>query len=79
MRQNKTIKEIHNLKYCTGSHPAIREHYKNGKRPTEFGNKVWATSLVLINYLQEQPFNLETLRVLEIGCGWGLLGIYLAK
>ncbi len=25
------------------------------------------------------PFDLKGLRVLEIGCGWGLLGVYLAK
>lgn len=34
---------------------------------------------MLIKYLQENPFELKGLRVLEIGCGWGLLGVYLAK
>jgi predicted nicotinamide N-methyase len=79
MRQLTTIKEVHDFKYFTGHHPKIRNHYRAGKRPTEFGNKVWATSLVLLDYLQEGPFDLKGLRVLEIGCGWGLLGVYLAK
>ncbi|MCK5688753.1 methyltransferase domain-containing protein [Myxococcota bacterium] len=72
-------KQIHNFKYYTGAHPEIQAHYRKGNRPTEFGNKVWATSLVLLDYLQKNPFKLRSLRVLEIGCGWGLLGVYLAK
>ena len=62
-----------------GSHPKIRAQFRSTKRPTDFGNKVWASSVVLINYLQENPFELKGLRVLEIGCGWGILGAYLAK
>lgn len=77
------IKQIHNFKYTTGAHPEILAQFRKGKRPTEFGNKVWATSLVLIDYLAKQPyplpFSLNNLRVLEIGCGWGLLGVFLAK
>ena len=79
MKNLATVKEIHDFKYCTGHHPTLRAHYKSGKRPTEFGNKVWATSLVLLDYLQKKPFELNGLRVLEIGCGWGLLGVYLSK
>ncbi|MCK5883801.1 MAG: class I SAM-dependent methyltransferase [Bacteriovoracaceae bacterium] len=79
MIQNKTVKQVHNFKYFTGSHPKIRAHYLAGNRPTEFGNKVWATSLVLLNYLHERNFDLKNKRVLEIGCGQGLLGVYLAQ
>ena len=79
MRQLTTIKEVHDFKYFTGNHPKIRSHYRAGKRPTEFGNKVWATSLILLDYLQKGPFKLNNLRILEIGCGWGLIGVYLAK
>ena len=79
MRNLTTIKEVHDLKYCTGHHPILKAHYKSGKRPTEFGNKVWATSLILIEYLKKKPFDLNGLRVLEIGCGWGLIGVYLSK
>ena len=79
INQDNTLKERHGLTYCTGAHPDIREHNKKGNRPTEFGNKVWATSLVLIDYLETSSLSLNGLRVLEIGCGWGLLGVYLAK
>jgi predicted nicotinamide N-methyase len=74
-----TIKEFNSFKYFTGAHPEIRKHFRQGNRPSEFGNKVWATSHVLLNYLDQEPFDLRGLRVLEIGCGWGLLGVYLAK
>lgn len=70
------------MTYCTGAHPEIRDHYRKGHRPTEFGNKVWPTSLVTIEYLAQHPnlltVPLDGLRVLEIGCGFGLLGVYLA-
>ena len=73
------IKEKYQLKYLTGAHPEVRALCRGNNRPTEFGNKVWATSLVLIDYLETKPFELQNLKVLEIGCGWGLIGVYLAK
>lgn len=76
---SKYIKEIGDFKYYLGSHPKIRSQFRATNRPTDFGNKVWASSVVLINYLEENPFELSGLRVLEVGCGWGLLGVYLAK
>jgi predicted nicotinamide N-methyase len=79
MSQTNSIREIGDFQYYIGSHPKMRSRLRSSSRPTEFGNKVWASSLVLINYLQENPFELKGLRVLEIGCGWGLLGVYLAK
>lgn len=75
----ETTKEIAGIKYYTASHPQIKKHYREGKRPLEFGNKVWATTLVLLNRINKQERKFQDLKVLEIGCGWGLLGIYLAK
>ncbi len=79
MKQSEIVKKSHGLSYYTAANPQIRALYRSGKRPTEFGNKVWATSLVLLDYLDTKPFPLQGLRVLEVGCGWGLLGVYLAK
>lgn len=79
MNQMNQIKEIQNLKFYTGAHPKIRSQLKRNNRPTEFGNKIWETSLVLIDHLETEPFALSNLRVLEIGCGWGLVGVFLAK
>lgn len=75
----KEIKTIHGLSYYTGSHPKIRLLNKKNSRPTEFGNKVWDTSLVFIDFLSQRNFNLNEKSVLEIGSGWGLLGLFLTK
>lgn len=42
----------------------------------EGGLKIWECSLDLIHYLDEQKIFTEDMRVLELGCGAGLVGIY---
>lgn len=75
-----TVKEMHNFKYYTGSHPEILNLYRKGNRPTMFGNKIWATALVVLDYLDNHcQVKLKNLKILEIGCGWGIIGNYLAK
>lgn len=47
--------------------------------PTQLhGNKLWGSTYVLLDYLRGHPPP-EHSRVLEVGCGWGLPGIYCAK
>lgn len=72
-------KNISGVKYHTASHPEVKKHYREGRRPLEFGNKVWATTLVVLNNLNNKENSFKNLKILEIGCGWGLLGIFLAK
>lgn len=79
MRKQTYIKQIQSIQHYTAGYPEIQKLFRSGKRPTEFGNKLWACSNVLIDYLHENDMELRGKRVLEIGCGWGLLGIYLAK
>jgi len=78
-KSSQGIKSIGDFRYYTGAHPKIRKHCRAGKRPKEFGDKVWATSFVMMEALAQKSSELSGLRVLEIGCGWGLLGVYLAK
>ena len=47
-------------------------------RPTLHGHKVWPTSFVLLDYLHQRGLPPQA-RVLELGCGWGLVGIACAK
>ena len=51
---------------------------KQEHEPTIHGNKVWNSSWVVMDYLQYQGLPMGT-RVMEIGCGWGLVGIYCAR
>jgi predicted nicotinamide N-methyase len=60
------------------SHPEVRRLQQTAARPSLHGQKVWPTSFVLLDYLQQRGVAPQT-RVLELGCGWGLVGIACAK
>ena len=60
------------------SHPEVRRLQHDAVQPSLHGHKVWPSSLVLMDYLQQHGIPLHT-RVLELGCGWGLVGIACAK
>jgi predicted nicotinamide N-methyase len=58
-------------------HPVIRSLNKAGPRPKLYGTRVWQSTFLLMDYLAEHPLTLDQ-RVMEMGCGWGLLGIFCA-
>lgn len=58
-------------------HPEIRR-LKRRHRPSVHGNKHWASSWLLMDYLRHNTLPKKA-RVMEIGCGWGLASIYCAK
>ena len=60
------------------SHPEVRRLQPAAGQPVLHGPKVWPTSFVLIDYLHQRGIPSRA-RVLELGCGWGLVGIYCAK
>ena len=60
------------------SHPEVQSLQHTAARPSLHGQKVWRASFVLMDYLQQRGLP-PPARVLEIGCGWGLVGIYCAK
>jgi predicted nicotinamide N-methyase len=60
------------------SHPAVKKLKRNGHKPSIHGNKVWRSSFVLMNYMEDYPLP-QKARVMDIGCGWGLTGIYMAR
>ena len=60
------------------NHPAIRKAKKEASQPSIHGTKLWKSSALVIDYLDKNPppfFN----RVLDVGCGWGIGGIWCAK
>ena len=66
------------LRICKNSHPDIRKIKRDTGEAEIHGNKFWRSSLLLMDYFQEFPLKRAS-RVLEIGCGWGLAGLFLAK
>lgn len=65
------------VKILTSKHPAIKKLRKT--YPTSIhGNKLWSSSYLLMDYFKKNPPNTGT-HIMELGCGWGLTSIYMAK
>lgn len=76
--KKKTERRFRGLTMPTSSHPAIRAVRRKGHEPSIHGNKLWKSSCLLIDYLKHNPpEHAET--VLDVGCGWGISGIWCAK
>ncbi len=76
--ESKTQREAFGLTIFKNSHPEIRRLRKETGMPSIHGNKFWKSTYLLMDYLKEYPPK-KRARILEIGCGWGLGGIYCAK
>lgn len=62
----------------TNAHPLVRQVKRQGISPSIHGNKLWKSSLLLIDYLNKhRPAHCKT--VIDVGCGWGISGIWCAK
>lgn len=66
------------LEILKSSHPDIKRLKQQGYVAELHGNKFWNSSFLVMNYLKSNPLK-KNIRILEIGCGWGLLGIYCAR
>jgi predicted nicotinamide N-methyase len=66
------------LTILSPSHPDVQRLQGDAPPPSLHGHKVWPTSFVLLDYLHQRGVAPQT-RVLELGCGWGLVGIACAK
>lgn len=62
----------------TASHPAIRRVKRQGTQPSIHGNKLWKSSCLLIDYLYQNPPE-HSNRIIDVGCGWGIAGIWCAQ
>jgi predicted nicotinamide N-methyase len=76
--QRTQERQAFGLTFLDASHPAVRRLRHDAAQPTLHGQKVWRASFVLMDYLHQRGIPRRT-RVLELGCGWGLVGIYCAK
>lgn len=71
-------REFRGVTMPTGSHPAIRRVRRQGTLPSIHGNKLWKSSCLLIDYLKHNP-PAHHQRVIDVGCGWGIAGIWCAR
>jgi predicted nicotinamide N-methyase len=68
---------------CYGIHALSSGHHdirilKKEHAPHWFGYRVWASSWLLMDFLRNCSMPTGS-HVMELGCGWGLAGIYCAK
>lgn len=74
----RNYRQAFGLKILNANHPGVRQLKREGYVAEIHGNKFWNSSYLIMNYLKNNPLPKKS-RVLEIGCGWGLLGLYCAR
>ena len=73
----KISENFFGIEVLKSAHPEIKKLKKSS--PTSIhGNKFWGSSYLLMDYFSNNPLK-KNERVMELGCGWGLAGIYLNK
>jgi predicted nicotinamide N-methyase len=75
---NTNIQTVRGLQIYTRKHPKLQKLLAKSGHPEIHGDKVWFSSYFIMDYLEANP-PAEKSRLLEIGSGWGLLGMYCAK
>jgi len=70
--------QAYGLTILRNAHKDIRRLRRQTGSATLHGNKFWKSTFVLMDYLKELDLP-KGVRILEVGCGWGLGGIYCAK
>src|SRR5690554_6910287 len=71
------IRETNGVFILKRKHPIMKRLRKGIPSPEIHGDKVWPSSYFIMDYLDKNPIE-DGSRVMEIGCGWGLLSIYCA-
>ena len=76
--EQKQLKEVRGLKLYKKKHTTIKKLLKKTSVPEIHGDKVWFSSYLIMDYLEENPPAKKS-NIMEIGCGWGILSIHCAK
>ena len=77
-KKKRTERRFRGVVMPTGSHPAIRRVKRKGVYPSIHGNKLWKSSCLLIDYMKSNPPE-HSRSVMDVGCGWGVAGIWCAR
>lgn len=75
---DKHVIKSRSLLVLKPAHKEIKRLKAEAHYPSIHGHKVWNSSFLVMDYLsRKKPAAGSTL--MDLGCGWGLLGIYAAK
>ena len=75
---NSHLIDYMGINVLKASHPQVRKLKRQQQGHSAHGNKVWRSSFVLMDYLSTWEIPPGS-KVLDVGCGWGLAGVYLTK
>lgn len=76
----KNTRDAFGVTMLTSKHKDIRRIKREQKEPSIHGHKFWGSSYLLMDYLGKKKNRPKKgIKVLELGCGWGVAGIYCAK
>ena len=74
----RNYRQAFGLKILNSNHAKVRHLKKEGYVAEIHGNKFWNSSFLIMSYLQKHRIP-KKYKVLEIGCGWGMLGLFCAR
>jgi len=77
VKTRKSEIRAHGVRVLLSRHPEVRK-LKEYNIPSNHGNKFWTSSWLLMDYFKRRGLPKGS-RIMEVGCGWGLSGIYCAK
>ncbi|GLS27411.1 class I SAM-dependent methyltransferase [Marinibactrum halimedae] len=72
------IKKVRGVYVMRKKNPALRKLRKRLPPPSIHGHRVWSSSFLIMDYLKHYPID-DGAKVMDIGCGWGMLSVYCAK
>jgi predicted nicotinamide N-methyase len=78
MSSSNHTRHLFGLTVRQNAHADMRRLRREAGDASLHGNKFWRSSCLMMDYLKKNPFK-KGARVLDLGCGWGLGGIYCAK
>ncbi|MGL6159804.1 class I SAM-dependent methyltransferase [Microbulbifer sp.] len=78
MASSNLSRSLFGLTVRQNAHPDMRRLRREAGDPSLHGNKFWKSSCLTMDYLKRNPLK-KGARVLDLGCGWGLGGIFCAK
>lgn len=71
------IQTVRGVKLFSKKHKSLQKLLAKSDSPEIHGDKVWFSSYFIMDYLEANPPALKS-RIMEIGSGWGVLGIFCA-
>lgn len=72
------LMHAHGVVAANSRHAGVRRLKRQGHYPSIHGTKVWRSSFALMEYFEDFPLP-DRAKVVDVGCGWGMISIFLAK